>query len=296
VTIRVALHHQTRYVFDRPVSLSPHEVRLRPAPHCRTPIHSYSLRVEPEKHFINWQQDADGNYIARLVFPEKAQALSVTVDLVADMTVINPFDFFVEHWAEHFPFDYPAQLATELAPYREKEPAGTLLAQWLDDFRRGGFKPGINTVDFLVALNQRVQSEVKYLVRMEPGIQAPDDTLRLAAGSCRDSGWLLVQILRHLGLAARFVSGYLVQLVADVRPLDGPAGPTADFTDLHAWAEAYAAQLGRRPTSGMLAGEGHIPLAATAFRRAPLPSPASPGLRESTLEFEMSRGFTKTRA
>src|SRR5512134_1481582 len=164
MTIRVALHHQTRYAFDRPVSLSPHEVRLRPAPHCRTPIHSYSLRIEPEKHFINWQQDAYGNYIARLVFPEKASALSVTVDLVADMTVINPFDFFVEHWAEHFPFDYPPQLATELAPYREKEPAGPLLAKWLEDFRRGGVEPGINTVDFLVALNQRVQREVKYLV------------------------------------------------------------------------------------------------------------------------------------
>ena len=291
MTIRVALHHRTRYAFDRPVSLSPHEVRLRPAPHCRTPIHSYSLRVEPETHFINWQQDAYGNYIARLVFPEKAQALSVTVDLVADMTVINPFDFFVEHWAEHFPFDYPAQLATELAPYREKEPAGTLLAQWLDDFRRGGFKPGINTVDFLVALNQRLQSEVKYLVRMEPGIQAPDDTLRLAAGSCRDSGWLLVQILRHLGLAARFVSGYLVQLVADVRPLDGPAGPTADFTDLHAWAEAYvpgAGWVGLDPTSGMLAGEGHIPLAATAFPTSAAPVTGFTEPCESTLAFEMT--------
>jgi uncharacterized protein (DUF2126 family) len=291
VTIRVALHHQTRYAFDRLVSLTPHEVRLRPAPHCRTPIHSYSLRIEPEKHFINWQQDAYGNYIARLVFPEKTQALSVTVDLVADMTVINPFDFFVEHWAESFPFDYPAQLATELAPYREKEPAGPLLAKWLDGFRRDGFTPGINTVDFLVALNQRVQSEVKYLVRMAPGIQAPDDTLRIAAGSCRDSGWLLVQILRHLGLAARFVSGYLVQLVADVRPLEGPAGPTNDFTDLHAWAEAYvpgAGWVGLDPTSGMLAGEGHIPLAATAFPTSAAPVTGFTGPCESTLEFEMT--------
>jgi uncharacterized protein (DUF2126 family) len=290
MTIRVALHHQTRYVFDRTVALSPHEVRLRPAPHCRTPIHSYSLRVEPEKHFINWQQDAYGNYIARLVFPEKASTLSVTVDLVADMTVINPFDFFVEHWAERFPFDYPAQLATELAPYREKEPAGPLLAGWLERFRRDGVRPGTNTVDFLVALNQRVQHEVKYLVRMEPGIQTPDDTLRLAAGSCRDSGWLLVQILRHLGLAARFVSGYLVQLVADVKPLDGPAGAKADFTDLHAWAEAYvpgAGWIGLDPTSGLLAGEGHIPLAATAFPTSAAPVTGFTEPCTSTLEFEM---------
>ncbi|HSD53394.1 MAG TPA: transglutaminase family protein [Burkholderiales bacterium] len=290
MTIRVALHHQTRYAFDRLVGLSPHEVRLRPAPHCRTPIHSYSLRVEPEKHFINWQQDAYGNYIARLVFPEKAAALTVTVDLVADMTVINPFDFFVEHWAERFPFDYPAQLATELAPYREKEPVGSLLVKWLEDFRRHGFKPGTNTVDFLVALNQRVQSQVKYLVRMEPGIQTPDETLQRAAGSCRDSGWLLVQILRHLGLAARFVSGYLVQLVADVKPLDGPAGTTTDFTDLHAWAEAYvpgAGWIGLDPTSGLLAGEGHIPLAATAFPTSAAPITGFTDPCESTLEFEM---------
>ncbi len=290
MTVRVALHHQTRYAFDRLVGLSPHEVRLRPAPHCRTPIHSYSLRVEPETHFVNWQQDAYGNYIARLVFPEKARALAVTVDLVADMTVINPFDFFVEHWAERFPFDYPAQLATELAPYREKEPAGPLLARWLERFRREGFEPGMNTVDFLVALNQRVSREVKYLVRMEPGIQPPDDTLRLASGSCRDSGWLLVQILRHLGLAARFVSGYLVQLVADVKPLDGPAGPSADFTDLHAWAEAYvpgAGWVGLDPTSGLLAGEGHIPLAATAFPTSAAPITGFTEPCEAALEFEM---------
>jgi uncharacterized protein (DUF2126 family) len=290
MTIRVALHHQTRYVFDRQVALSPHEVRLRPAPHCRTPIHSYSLRIEPEKHFVNWQQDAYGNYIARLVFPEKASSLSVTVDLVADMTVINPFDFFVEHWAERFPFDYPPQLATELAPYREKETPGPRFTQWLDELRRTGFKAGENTVDVLVAINQCVQRDVKYLVRMEPGIQAPDETLRRAAGSCRDSGWLLVQALRHLGLAARFVSGYLIQLVSDQKPLDGPAGPTADFTDLHAWAEAYipgAGWVGLDPTSGLLAGEGHIPLAATAFPSSAAPVSGFTDVCESTLEFEM---------
>ena len=225
MTIRVALHHRTLYKFDRSVGLSPHEIRLRPAPHCRTPIVSYSLRVAPEKHFVNWQQDAYGNYIARFVFPEPARALDITVDLVADMTVINPFDFFIEHYAEHFPFDYPPQLAVELAPYLERETPGPLLGRWLAEFRERGPKPGGNTADFLVDLNQRIAGQVKYLVRMEPGIQSPDQTLELCAGSCRDSGWLLVQILRHLGLAARFVSGYLVQLVADVKPLDGPAGP-----------------------------------------------------------------------
>jgi uncharacterized protein (DUF2126 family)/transglutaminase-like putative cysteine protease len=290
MTIRVAVHHRTLYTFDRAVALSPHEIRLRPAPHCRTPIASYSLRVAPEKHFVNWQQDAYGNYIARFVFPEPARALDITVDLVADMTVINPFDFFVERWAEQYPFDYPPQLAQELAPYFEREVPGPLLAAWLAEFRAGGPKPGVNTVDFLVDLNQRLARRVKYLVRMEPGIQTPEETLAAAAGSCRDSGWLLVQILRHLGLAARFVSGYLVQLVADVKPLDGPAGPTADFTDLHAWAEVYlpgAGWIGLDPTSGLLAGEGHIPLAATAF---PSSAAAVTGFTDpcrSELAFEM---------
>jgi uncharacterized protein (DUF2126 family)/transglutaminase-like putative cysteine protease len=290
MTIRIALHHRTLYKFDRAVGLSPHEIRLRPAPHCRTPIASYSLRVAPEKHFVNWQQDAYGNYIARFVFPEAARALGITVDLVADMTVINPFDFFIEHWAEHFPFDYPPQLAAELAPYFEREPLGPLLGRWLAEFRDQGPRPGVNTVDFLVALNQRIAGQVKYLVRMEPGIQTPDQTLELASGSCRDSGWLLVQIVRHLGLAARFVSGYLVQLVADVKPLDGPAGPSADFTDLHAWAEVYlpgAGWIGLDPTSGMLAGEGHIPLAATAFPSSAAPVTGFTDVCNSQLVFEM---------
>jgi uncharacterized protein (DUF2126 family)/transglutaminase-like putative cysteine protease len=291
MTIRVALHHRTRYSFDRLVTVSPHEVRLRPAPHCRTPIASYSLQVTPEKHFVNWQQDAYGNYIARFVFPEKARDLEITVDLVADMTVINPFDFFVEQWAEHFPFDYPPQLSAELAPYREKEAPGPLLTKWLADFRATGVKPGMNTTTFLVGLNQRLAREVKYLVRMEPGIQTPEETLDRAAGSCRDSGWLLVQILRHLGLAARFVSGYLVQLVADVKPLDGEAGPSADFTDLHAWAEVYlpgAGWVGLDPTSGLLAGEGHIPLAATAFPSSAAPVTGFTDMCESRMDFEMT--------
>ena len=266
MTIRVALQHRTSYQFDRFVNLGPHEIRLRPAPHCRTPILAYSLKVAPAQHFLNWQQDPYGNWVARTVFPERADRLEVVVELTADMTVINPFDFFVEAYAEQYPFIYAPALAKELLPFLETAPLGARLAAWLAEFR-STMVPGEGTVLLLVRLNHRLQEQIRYLVRMEPGVQSPDDTLANASGSCRDSGWLLVQILRQLGIAARFVSGYLIQLTADVKALDGPAGPTRDFTDLHAWAEAFlpgAGWIGLDPTSGLLAGEGHLPLASTA--------------------------------
>ena len=274
MAIRVALHHKTSYHYDRLVSLSPHEVRLRPAPHARTPILSYSLTVTPDDHFINWQQDPYGNYIGRYVFPEKSSKLEFTVDLVADMTVINPFDFFVEKYAEFFPFSYPVQLASELSPYLKSDKSGALLTEWVAAARRDILKKDLATNDFLVAVNQRLQGDIAYLLRMEPGVQTPEDTLEKRSGSCRDTGWLLVQILREMGLAARFVSGYLIQLRADQASLDGPSGTEVDFTDLHAWTEVYvpgAGWIGLDPTSGMLASEGHIPLACTA-----MPSSAAP--------------------
>jgi uncharacterized protein (DUF2126 family) len=267
MAIRVALNHQTQYCYDRLVKLSPHILRLRPAPHTRTPVQAYSLKIRPAKHFINWQQDPFGNYLARLVFPERTRELYIEVELVAEMTVINPFDFFVEDYAEHYPFRYEPQLAQELLPYLEVKESGPRLLEWLGSVNRS--PQNIN--DFLVALNQRLQQHIGYVIRMEPGIQSCEETLAKRTGSCRDTGWLLVQILRHLGLAARFVSGYLIQLTADVKALDGPSGPEADFTDLHAWAEVYvpgAGWLGLDPTSGLFAGEGHIPLACT-------PDPAS---------------------
>ena len=262
MSIQIAIHHKTEYRFDRAVSLSPHVVRLRPAPHSRTPILSYSLRIEPATHFLNWQQDPFGNYLARLVFPEKATHLSVEVEVIAEMITINPFDFFLEEYADYFPFTYDAQSTKELGPYLEIKEDGPLLKAWLAEVDLAKTR----TVDFLVALNQRLQRDIGYVIRMEPGIQTCEETLGLAKGSCRDSAWVLVQILRHLGLAARFVSGYLVQLTADQKSLDGPSGPEVDFTDLHAWAEVYvpgAGWLGLDPTSGLFAGEGHIPLACT---------------------------------
>ena len=270
MSIHVALNHVTHYKYDRPVSLSPQVIRLRPAPHSRTPVLSYSLKVTPGEHFINWQQDPQGNYLARLVFPEKTDEFKIEVDLTAEMSVINPFDFFLEPYADKFPFAYEDWQRHELTPYLYKLEATPKFAEYMAGISR---EP-MQTVDFLVGLNQRLQQEIKYGIRLEPGVQTPEETLTLKSGSCRDSAWLLVQVLRHLGLAARFVSGYLVQLKPDVKSLDGPSGTEVDFTDLHAWAEVYlpgAGWLGLDPTSGLLADEGHIPVACT-----PEPGSAAP--------------------
>ncbi|MET3495787.1 DUF2126 domain-containing protein [Variovorax boronicumulans] len=270
MSIHAALHHVTHYKYDRLVQLGPQVVRLRPAPHCRSNVISYSLRVEPAEHFVNWMQDPFANYQARLVFPEKTREFKVTVDLVVEMAVYNPFDFFLEPQAENFPFKYTASQAEELAPYLVAEPVTPLVEAYLDKVDRKEQR----TIDFLVGLNQQVQKDVNYLIRMEPGVQTPEETLTNGSGSCRDSGWLLAQLLRHMGLAARFVSGYLIQLTPDVKSLDGPSGTTVDFTDLHAWCEVFlpgAGWIGLDATSGLMAGEGHIPLACT-----PTPSSAAP--------------------
>jgi len=328
MSIHVALRHVTRYRYDRPVTLSPHVVRLRPAPHCRTPILSYSLRVTPDDHFINWQQDPQANYQARLVFPNPTHEFAVEVDLVAEMAVFNPFDFFLEPQAEHFPFRYDPVLAHELEPYHRKLPLTPLMGEYLRGIRQqllgknahllhavpgvhsevahhpsGGILPEAHvlspasdndprprTIDFLVALNQQIWKDIRYTIRLEPGVQTPEETLELGSGSCRDSAWLLCQTLRHLGLATRFVSGYLIQLKPDVQSLDGPSGAEQDFTDLHAWTEVYlpgAGWVGLDPTSGLMAGEGHLPVAATPDPQSAAPIVGMTSKAEVEFDFQM---------
>ncbi|MDX9768420.1 MAG: transglutaminase family protein [Ectothiorhodospiraceae bacterium] len=290
MSILVGLRHVTTYKYDRRVAMSPHTVRLRPAPHCRTPIVSYSIKVTPGEHFVNWQQDPFANYIGRYVFPEKTAEFVVDVDLVADLTAYNPFDFFVESYAEKFPFEYPDALRKQLQPFLETREFGPLFDKYLAAIPR---KP-LAIIDFLVDINMRLCKDVNYLIRLEPGVQTPAETLKKKSGSCRDSAWLQVQLLRHMGLAARFVSGYLVQLAPDQKSLDGPSGPEADFTDLHAWTEVYvpgAGWIGLDPTSGLFAAEGHIPLSCTAE-----PSDAAPilgAVDECEVEFAYSNEVTR---
>ena len=277
MSLRFALTHRSTYRYARAVGFGPQLIRLRPAPQCRTPILSYTLSIEPATHWLHWQQDPLGNFMARVLVTQPVTAFSVTVDLTAEISTVNPFDFFVEPEAATWPFTPEPWLAEQLLPYRRLDPLGPLLDAFLQEIPR----TPRGTVEFLVNLTARVHQRVAYVQRPEPGVWDTEKLLREGCGSCRDSSWLLVQMLRRLGFGARFVSGYLIEAVMLGR----------DDAELHAWAEVYlpgAGWIGLDPTSGLLAGAGHIPLAAAPDPASAAPISGTVEAVETETRFEMA--------
>jgi len=288
--VRLHILHRTVYSYPRPAALGPHQVRLRPANHARARIESYGLTV-PEEAALRWQLDPFGNHVAHLSFAKgsRLRELELRVELAVEIRPVNPFDFFLDDRCKEAPFHYPADLARDVAPFLDPEDdalrGGPRLAAFLDALPRRG-----PTVELLVALNRAVHGAVRYVIREEPGIRTPEETLAHGCGSCRDSAVLLLAALRARGLAARFASGYLVQLRDEGMIPDQPRGVGADVVDLHAWAEVYlpgAGWIGLDATSGLLCGEGHIPLACTARPALATPVEGTSDTAAERVAFEM---------
>jgi uncharacterized protein (DUF2126 family)/transglutaminase-like putative cysteine protease len=290
--MRVRVRHESRYTYDEPALLGPQLVRLRPAEHTRARVLSYNLAFTPEGE-VRWQHDPWGNRIARLTFPaeQPSSELAVIVDAAFEIRPLNPFDFFVDDRCRELPFSYPDELGRELGPFLASAHArpGPRLARWLEEVPQRGY-----ITDYLVALNQRVADNVRYIIRDEPGIQSSEETLERRSGSCRDSALLLCDALRAHGFAARFVSGYLVQLADEGNIPDMAKGVDRDVVDLHAWCEVYvpgAGWIGLDGTSGLLTGEGHIPLACTVAPAlaAPIDGTSSVGAARVSFSVTVAR-------
>ena len=290
MTIQVQVNHLTHYKYDRPVNLAPQTVRLRPSPHNKVPIKAYSFKIFPENHFLNWYQDIYGNFIANIVFPEKITEFKIDVSILADINIINPFDFFLYKKYESYPFEYEPHIKQELTQYLVPAENGKLLMDFINKKIQPQKNQGRNTINFLVEVNKKLNEHLGYIIRLEPGVFSCEETLTRKIGSCRDMAWLLCNIFRHLGFAARFISGYSIQLKADEKPVIGPAGVIQDIVDLHAWTEIYipgSGWIGLDPTSGMLCSEGHIPLCASANTQNAAPVEGLIDFCESVIDHRM---------
>jgi uncharacterized protein (DUF2126 family) len=289
--VRLLLRHRSRYGYERPAALGPHDVRLRPAAHVKAKVETYALHVAPPGARVHWQQDPAGNHVARLAFHagQRVPYLDLLVELAVDISPVNPFDFFVDPRCEKMPFRYPEELARELAPYLDGDDPAYRGGPHLDVFLAPLPREG-RTIDLVVALNAAVHARLRYVIREEAGMWTPEQSLAEGRGSCRDSAVLLVAALRSRGLAARFVSGYLVQLTDEGMIPNQPRGIGRDVVDLHAWAEVYlpgGGWVGLDATSGLLCGEGHIPLACAAHPAAAAPIVGTSDVAAVTT-FEMS--------
>jgi uncharacterized protein (DUF2126 family) len=291
--LRLLLQHRSSYLYPRPAALGPHLIRLRPAPHAKATIETYSLRV-PEQGLLHWQQDPSGNRVARLTFLDgvRIDRLDIDVEMAVDIRPVNPFDFYLDHQAQTTPFTYPDAARRDLLPFFESDDpsmrGGPLLDRFLAELPREG-----PTVPLVVELNRLVNERTRYVIREEAGIWTPEQTLREGRGSCRDSALLLIAALRSRGFAARFVSGYLIQLVDEGMIPNAPKGVGRDVVDLHAWAEVFlpgAGWIGLDATSGLLCGEGHIPLACTAFPALAAPLEGTSDAPASEVSFSMKIG------
>ncbi len=289
--MRLLVQHRSQYVYPSPAALGPHLVRLRPANHTRARIETYRLAVSGE-HRLHWHQDPHGNHVARITFRtgQRTQALDVLVELAVELKPVNPFDFLVDPRCREVPFDYPDGLAAELAPFLDTEdPAFALGPKARAFFAELPWKGEV--VDAVTETNRRVAERTRYVIREEAGVWTPEETLTNGRGSCRDSAVLLVAALRSRGLAARFVSGYLIQLTDEGMIPDQPKGMGHDVVDLHAWAEVYlpgAGWIGLDATSGLLTGEGHVPLACTSSPALAAPIEGTSDVGATTVAFSTS--------
>ncbi len=282
--MRLLVQHQSTWAYPSPAALGPHLIRLRPASHTQADIETYGLTVSPVGD-IRWLQDPYGNFVGRLTYPAgtTVESLQVGVEFTCDIKPVNPFDFFVDDRCKDAPFTYPAEMLPDLAPFLDRNEASVAGGMWLEEFLDTLPRDG-DTVQLIVKLNEAVNKVTKYVIREEAGIWTPEQTLAAGRGSCRDSAVLLIAALRSRGLAARFVSGYLIQLTDDGMIPGEKKGVATDVVDLHAWAEVYVpggGWIGLDATSGLLCGEGHIPLACTAS--PPLAAPVE-GTSDTTAE------------
>lgn len=257
---RINISHVTEYLFPSPVTLLPHRLLLRPRANHNVRIESSELEISPG-HILQWKRDVLDNSVALVTFTEAAARLCVRSRVLIQHFDDNPFDFLVDDYAVTHPFAYAEQDRAELAPFQQPVyPADQdAVRKWLDGF---DLRPPIETFALLDRLNREIASGFAYRMREEPGVQTPTLTLASKSGSCRDFAALFIEACRALGLASRFVSGYLFIFA----PASAPGNAAT-----HAWAEVYlpgAGWKGFDPTSGEVTGNKHIAVAVARHPEA----------------------------